>query len=141
MTDHLDEAAAKAVDLAAMLTTPSDLDDTLRIEAAAHLAYMAGLLRGGGGRPGRMPVMDGVLSPAYQCLNEEFQLHKAAACPDCEEMLHRNAEVRQDRAKVRAQRDELLAAAKRAAEVAEDLTPGLVLDNLRGVIDRIEGDR
>lgn len=47
MTDHLDEAAAKAVDLAAAIGPVAKT--TLEVEAAAHLAYMAGLLRGGGG--------------------------------------------------------------------------------------------
>jgi hypothetical protein len=45
MTDHLDEAAARAVDLAGELLGPRrDLQAPL---AAAHLTYMAGLLRGG----------------------------------------------------------------------------------------------
>ena len=51
MTDHLDEAAAKAIELATILTTPTDLDDTLRVGAAQHLTYLAGLIRGGAVRP------------------------------------------------------------------------------------------
>jgi hypothetical protein len=47
MTDHLDEAATKAVELAALLTTPTDLDETLRVGAAQHLTHLAGLIRGG----------------------------------------------------------------------------------------------
>lgn len=49
MTDHLEQAAAKAVELATRLC---DLDSpravgTTDIEAAAHLTYLAGLIRGG----------------------------------------------------------------------------------------------
>jgi hypothetical protein len=96
MTDHLDEAAAKAVELAVELSVPDESDDwdgtvARRLRVASHLTYLAGLIRGGAGRA--RPV-------------EETR------CADCEEMLHRNAEVRADRATIRAQRDELLAAAK-----------------------------
>jgi hypothetical protein len=46
MTDHLDEAAAKAVELAASLTSRiSDFPGDSAI--AAHLTYLAGLIRGG----------------------------------------------------------------------------------------------
>jgi hypothetical protein len=48
MTDHLDEAAAKAVELAESLN--DERGDTLSVHVAAHLAYLAGLIRGGAGR-------------------------------------------------------------------------------------------
>jgi hypothetical protein len=49
MTDHLEQAAAKAVELASELT---EVQGDLEIEARAaqHLTYLAGLIRGGAAR-------------------------------------------------------------------------------------------
>lgn len=51
MTDHMDEAAAKAMDLAEWFVKDESTnvaEFVRRIPVAAHLTYMAGLLRGGG---------------------------------------------------------------------------------------------
>jgi hypothetical protein len=50
MTDHLDEAATKAIELAEKLADQQwerDEWTTLAVRAAQHLTYMAGLVRGG----------------------------------------------------------------------------------------------
>jgi hypothetical protein len=114
VTDHLDEAAAKAVELAEELFARTQLD---LVPTAQHLTYVAGLIRGGAVRPG--PV-------------EETR------CADCEEMLHRNAEVRADRAMIRAQRDELLAAVKDLLQ--HDDVRRIVRRPFLKLIDRIEAE-
>jgi hypothetical protein len=110
MTDHLDEAATKAVELAHDRAIPVEQRVLLM---AKHLTYLAGLIRGGAVRRIEAVTPEG----------------------------RANARLTSALAQARGQRDELLAAAKQAAEVAEDLTPGLVLDNLRSVIESIEADR
>ena len=56
MTDHIEQAAAKAVDLAEELN--DERGDTLSVKAAAHLTYMAGLLRGSTG-PSEVTLANG----------------------------------------------------------------------------------
>lgn len=137
MTDHLDEAAAKAVDLAEELN--DERGDTLSVKAAAHLAYMAGLLRGGAAgtySPGRSGLQRGAAT------DEPVRFYPSTGSYDKVQVAPRTAldsDVEQERDRFRAQRDDLLSAAKDAVSVAEDLVPGLVLDRLREAIDRVDG--
>jgi hypothetical protein len=114
MTDHLDEAATKAVELAALLTTPTDLDDTLRVGAAAHLTYLAGLIRGGAVRAAP-PI-------------ESVHLGRVTFGG------------RTELDELRAQRDELLAAI-RDASADNGRPPVLRLQDVVDVAKSIEADR
>jgi hypothetical protein len=133
MTDHLDEAAAKAVTAAGRLLHDDDPKD--RVEAAAHLTYLAGLIRGGAVRSPKVSTWttaDEQYTMPRQWLNEVVS-EQAAGAPTLSFALHEERLKVQEWAEAtehaRAQRDELLAAARKF--LAEQ-TPGaeLALDEL-----------
>jgi hypothetical protein len=126
VTDHLDEAAAKAVELA------SDPNQSLTLDVAAHLGYLAGLIRGGA-----------VQEPEVtEELIQEVGRALAARNAKLAEVEKAMTEVdglvpRRQLNRARAQRDELLAAAKEVIACGN-------LENracLREAVDRIECER
>jgi len=110
MTDHLAEAADRAVELAAELAKFADQRGAETVAAAAHLAYVAGLLRGSAER------LD---EPARSGRRAEF------------------VAIARERNHALADRGQLLGAARNALSLARDLAPELNLDQLAGVVERM----
>lgn len=131
MTDHLDEAATKAVELAEELGG-GPRDDLLNIQAAQHLTYLAGLIRGAAVRQGEEPYefVDGPPPEGrWETRVRTFPVSPKTAEDEVDGLVPRRQLNR-----ARSQRDDLLAAAK-------DVLACGNLENracLREAVERIE---
>lgn len=111
MTDHLEQAAARAIELAGFLVDDPSIGD--RFIAAAHLTYLAGLLRGGAVRP---------------VATETTADHLANECEKYAKRWHQAVD----------QRDALVRAAREVLDHPE--LQYSELDALRIVVERVEAE-
>lgn len=147
MTDHLEQAAARASELAGELDR---IDETAVTNAQRHLIYLAGLIRGGAVREPRQfattntyattkaDVILGSEEPSvFVPVSEEESstLGTVRAAVGADETLPYSELVRRIRA-AHAQRDELLAAAKALLERDNGTTRSC----LNSVVARIEAE-
>lgn len=126
MIDYLEEAAARAVELSGELIGPRS-DVTAPI-AAAHLTYLAGLIRGGA--PTVVTVEEPPLDDVVQTW-ERMKLRRTAADEAGARLYAEEGQRRAER-----QRDELLRAARKAVPV--NGRADRELNELYDVIERVE---
>lgn len=155
MTDYVEEAAAKAVELAEELATPTTGTMTrLQVIAAAHLTYMAGLLRGGAASAEPTSVTTsademsseawattrGIIANERNARLQADRLRKEALDLIGEEQRKRR-EVAEHRDRYLRERNELLAAAEFVTSLSrDDAAMPRALDRLQRLIDRIRGE-
>jgi hypothetical protein len=138
VTDHLDQAATRALEIAAQIRDPetSEMRVAAAYNALEHLTYLAGLIRGGAVRP-----VEEELSVAVPVSDEESKARVEVGGDGVIRTFNAAGQqvwpsVEDERDRARAQLDDLL-------RVAKDVIACGNLENracLREAVDRIEGD-
>jgi len=147
VTDHLEQAAAKNIELAHRLTSRNANEAVTAEEAAQHMTYLAGLIRGGAVRalPGRCGAegMALLVGEAPYCALRAGHAGWHEDEDGCSwgevDELRDQAKLSQEKERlIIEQRDALLRAAR---AFLDNPSSGLAVHGLREVVERVEAEK